>query len=164
MDTANFSFSHPNGMLYGWFSPAGLQSLVLPSPGRAVRIPVLHSSVNDARVRALSAALERYFAGLQEDFAAIPLDLSKGTPFRRRVWEAARTVSWAQWDTYGGLARRVGRPSAARAVGQALGANPVPIIVPCHRFLGAGGRLGGFSAGLHWKRELLRIEGVRHEP
>jgi methylated-DNA-[protein]-cysteine S-methyltransferase len=160
MDAANFVFDHPLGPIYGWFSPEGLRALKLPpeKPRRA-RMNVLHSSANDARVWALQTALERYFAGVRQDFAEVPLDLSDGTEFQRAVWEGARAFGWGDRSTYGGLAAHIGKPKAARAVGQALGRNPVPIIVPCHRFLAAGGKLGGFSAGLHWKRELLRVEG-----
>ncbi|MBN2307734.1 MAG: methylated-DNA--[protein]-cysteine S-methyltransferase [Candidatus Hydrogenedentes bacterium] len=160
MDAANFRFDHPLGPIYGWFTADGLSRLRLPGTTPRRRLALLHSSANDHRVWALHAALERYFAGLREDFAAIPIDLVRHTPFRQTVWEAARAVPWGDTSTYGELARRIGNPKAARAVGQALGANPVPILVPCHRFLAAGGGLGGFSAGLHWKRELLRVEGL----
>ena len=85
--------------------------------------------------------------------------MSDGTPFQRSVWNAARAIGWGDTATYGTLARRIGKPKAARAVGQALGANPVSIVVPCHRILSGSGGLGGFGAGLPWKRELLRTEG-----
>lgn len=106
----------------------------------------------------LARSLEAYFAGERVDFGGIPLDLD-GTPFQCAVWEGARTIPWGATETYAGLAVRIGRPKAQRAVGQALGANPVPILVPCHRVLAAKNRLGGFSAGLHWKRALLILEG-----
>jgi methylated-DNA-[protein]-cysteine S-methyltransferase len=159
---AGLRFDHPGGPIYGWFSPKGLYRLMLPHPDeKTLRRSVLHSSVNDARVWALNAALERYFAGLRESFDDIPLDLDAGTGFQREVWLGARTVPWGVSSTYGELTRRIGKPAAAaRAVGHALGENPIAIIVPCHRFLGADGSLHGFAAGLEWKRELLRIEGV----
>lgn len=160
MHAANFAYDHPRGALYGWFSEKGLSALRLPTAGaHPGRMTVLHSSTNDLRVWALNAALERYFSGLREDFSSVPIDLESGTPFQRSVWEAARAVPWGQAETYGLLARRIGNPRAARAVGQALGANPIPILVPCHRFIASDGRLGGFGCGLDWKRELLRVEG-----
>lgn len=146
------------GSLYGWFTPRGLSRLVLPTPNSRRQFQVLHSAANDSRVWRLQAALERYFTGVREDFSGIPVDLAAGTPFRQRVWRAAVKTEWGTVATYGQLAKAIGKPKAARAVGQALGANPVPILVPCHRFLAAGG-LGGFGAGLEWKRELLKIEG-----
>ena len=160
--TANVYHDLPDGALYGWFSEQGLQWLDLPRPeAGAPRMNVLHSAANDGRGRKLCAALDRYFSGLREDFTDIPLDLSTGTAFQQAVWEAARATKWGHTDAYGALAKRVGRSSgAARAVGQALGANPLAILVPCHRFIAADGRLTGFAAGLDWKRRLLRLEGV----
>ena len=88
----------------------------------------------------------------------IPLDLSGGTPFQRRVWEAARKIPYGTAASYVDLARLAGHPRASRAVGNALGANPVPIIVPCHRVIHADRSIGGFSSGLTWKRFLLELE------
>lgn len=162
MDAANFVFEHPRGPILGWFTREGLKELVLPVAGRS-RAPVLHSAFNDRRARELRALLRDYFAGVRQDFADVPLDFSGATPFRRAVWETARNVSWGTTSTYGELARLVDNPRGARAVGQALGANPLPIIVPCHRFLAHDGKAGGFSSGLEWKRELLAAEGVALE-
>lgn len=91
----------------------------------------------------------------------IPLDLTGVSAFYRRVYAAAQQVGFGQTSTYGALARQLGSPGAARAVGQALGRNPIPLIVPCHRILGAAG-LGGFSAegGVTTKLRLLQIEGI----
>jgi len=107
----------------------------------------------------LAAELARYFAGEAVRFRA-RLDLSAGTAFQRRVWEALRRVPFGRTIGYGELAARVGSPKAARAVGQAMGANPVPIVVPCHRVIRSDGALGGFGAGLPIKRWLLRHEGA----
>jgi O-6-methylguanine DNA methyltransferase len=90
-----------------------------------------------------------------------PLDLSAGTEFQRCVWAALRSIEAGTTLTYGEVARAIGRPRAVRAVGGACGANPVPVLVPCHRVLAAGSRLGGFGGGLQWKRLLLGREGVR---
>lgn len=104
--------------------------------------------------------LRAYFAGMAREFTT-PVDLSGLPPFRRKVLEALCSVPFGATVTYGELARRAGNPRAARAVGQAVGANPVPVVVPCHRVLAAGGRLGGFGLGLDAKRKLLALEGVR---
>ena len=107
--------------------------------------------------------VERYLAGEQADFTAITLDLAGVSDFHRRIYDAARRVGWGETATYGALARRVGSPGAARAVGQAMGSNPVPIIIPCHRVLASGGKVGGFSAfgGAATKQRLLALEGVQ---
>lgn len=161
MDAANFVYEHPFGPIYGWFGAAGLRRLVLPvQNGSSVRFSLADAWHDDRSAQSLGEALEHYFAGAQEAFDEIPLDLDGATPFRRAVWETARSIRWGRKSSYGELARLVGKPDASRAVGQALGANPIPIIVPCHRFLSSNGDLGGFSAGLHWKRELLRLEGA----
>ena len=86
--------------------------------------------------------------------------LSGGTPFQRSVWEAMRSIPHGDTISYAELANRVGRPGAARAVGQAVGANPVPLLIPCHRVVASDGGLGGFGGGLQMKRELLCQEGV----
>ena len=90
-----------------------------------------------------------------------PLDLSSGTPFRQRVWNTLRRIACGRTRSYGEIARQIGQPQAVRAVGGACGANPIPLLVPCHRVLAANGRIGGFSGGLHWKRKLLAREGIR---
>ena len=90
-----------------------------------------------------------------------PLDLSAGTVFQRRVWRVLRRIGWGRTWSYGQVARAVGNPRAVRAVGGACGANPIPVLVPCHRVLAASGGLGGFSGGLHWKRTLLRCERLK---
>ena len=87
-----------------------------------------------------------------------PLDLAGATPFQKTVWAALRKIPRGTTRTYATLAAQIGRPKAARAVGKACGANPIPLLIPCHRVLAAGGKLGGFSAGLAWKRRLLDRE------
>lgn len=88
-----------------------------------------------------------------------PLDLSAGTPFQQSVWQALLHIPTGQSQTYGELARQLDRPQAVRAVGAAVGRNPVSIIVPCHRVLGAGGQLTGYAGGLWRKKALLQLEG-----
>ena len=159
MDCANFVFHHTKGPIYGYISDAGLRSLLLPQRKHG-RMRFLHSAPDIPLGKKLCRALERYFSGMAVDFSNIPIDIRNATPFRSEVWLATREVPWGKTFSYAGLAERMGRsPGAARAVGQALGANPIPIIIPCHRILAADGSLGGFSAGLDWKRQLLRLEG-----
>ena len=102
-------------------------------------------------------------AGGGTDLGDIPLDLDAGSDFERSVWEAARRIPCGEVRSYGDIAREIGVPQAAQAVGIALGRNPVPIIVPCHRVLAADGRSGGFSApgGVATKFRILEIEGAR---
>jgi methylated-DNA-[protein]-cysteine S-methyltransferase len=101
--------------------------------------------------------LEEYFAGERRDFD-IPIELD-GTPFQRQVWFELARIPYGETISYGELARRVGRPNGPRAVGQANGRNPIPIIVPCHRVLASNG-IGGYGGGLKVKRALLALEGV----
>lgn len=102
--------------------------------------------------------LDEYFARRRTVFD-LPL-AAAGTPFQQRVWRALRQIPFGATESYAGLARRLGAPSAARAVGAANGQNPIPIIVPCHRVIGADGDLTGFGGGLERKRWLLAHEGA----
>jgi O-6-methylguanine DNA methyltransferase len=162
MDAANFLFKHPRGPIYGSLTPQGIRELRLPRGGRGdSAIYLLHSCQNIALGLRLHDTLERYFAGLRVDFADIPLDIAGATDFQREVWQTARQVSHGTTSTYGALARLLGRePGASRAVGRALGANPIAIVVPCHRFIASTGKLVNYAAGLEWKRELLQLEGA----
>lgn len=103
--------------------------------------------------------LERYFAGEDVDPATLPVRLG-GTPFQQRAWAALREVPRGAVRTYSGLAKDVGSPRAMRAIGLAMGQNPIAIVVPCHRCVATGYHLGGFSGGLDRKRALLALEGV----
>ncbi len=111
----------------------------------------------DATISQLAA----YFAGERRGFD-LPL-APRGTEFQRRVWRALTEIPYGRTISYGELARRIGNASASRAVGLANGANPLPIIVPCHRVIGADGSLTGFGGGLPIKRKLLALEGVGEE-
>ncbi len=109
------------------------------------------------------AAVTAHLSGALHELAAIPVDLAGASLFNRRVYDIARAIPAGRTLTYGEVAARLGEPGAAQAVGRALGENPIPVIVPCHRVLAAGGRLHGFSApgGVETKRRLLEIEGAR---
>lgn len=161
LHAANMAYEHRLGWILGWWSPKGLQRLRLyPAEAGRPAVHLLHSWRNDARSRALHDALAEYFAGVRTDFAAFPLDLESGSDFQRAVWEAARAVAWGTTASYADLAHQLGRDAgSARAVGAALGANPIHILVPCHRFLGKRGQLVDYAGGLAWKGELLRVEG-----
>ena len=156
---ANFKFMLDDGSIYGYFSAAGLQGLVLHDAG-VVPPVLLHSAPNRVWGRTLDSLFERYFSGVSVSFTEIPLDLESGTPFQQAVWRETAAIPHGGYVSYGELAGRIGKPGAARAVGTALGANPVCLVVPCHRVLTATGNLGGFSAGLHWKRRFLALEGI----
>jgi methylated-DNA-[protein]-cysteine S-methyltransferase len=114
----------------------------------------------------LIRSIERYAAGQEIDFSDAPVDLSGLDAFRLAIYDAARKLKFGETSTYGELAVRAGHAGLARETGQALGANPVPLIVPCHRILAAGGRIGGFSApgGSTTKEKMLALEGVRVGP
>lgn len=103
--------------------------------------------------------LEEYFAGVRREFT-VPL-APEGTEFQRLVWAELRKIPYGTTATYGDVAARIGKPKAAVAVGQANSRNPIPIIIPCHRVIGSGGKLVGYTGGLHIKKMLLEVEGIR---
>lgn len=109
-------------------------------------------------LRRARAQLDEYFAGRRRGFD-LPLS-PQGTPFQLSVWHALATIPYGQTLSYAGLASRLGRPGAMRAVGAANGRNPLPIVLPCHRVIGADGSLTGFGGGLPTKQFLLKLEGA----
>ena len=113
-----------------------------------------------ARLDDVRRELDEYFAGRRTSFG-VPVDLGavKG-PFGRRILQACAAIPFGETSSYRDMAARAGSPGAVRAAGNALGANPIPIVVPCHRILRTGGGLGGYTGGLHRKEDLLRLEGV----
>ena len=115
-------------------------------------------------IAAVVADIQRYLAGEAVDFAAVAVDLSGLDPFRQKLYETMRSLAWGDTTTYGELAKKLGATDweGARDVGEAMGRNPVPVVIPCHRVLAAGGKLGGFSAhgGAATKAKLLALEGV----
>ena len=122
------------------------------------RLPDARSHQNDAFFQEAKRQIDRYFAGLLKVFD-LPIVFT-GTPFQNEVWKALCEIPFGETLSYGGLARRVGRPAASRAVGAANGRNPISIIVPCHRVIGADGSLTGYGGGMDRKRWLLHHEGV----
>jgi O-6-methylguanine DNA methyltransferase len=152
------------GELWLAWGEKGLLMLALPdtSPGEVADAMVDRgvSAPDPVDVPARYAAcLLAYAAGDPVDPVTLPVELI-GTPFQMRVWNALRQVPRGSVRTYGGIAADVGSPKAVRAVGLANGNNPIAIVVPCHRVVEAGLKLGGFSSGLPMKRRLLAIEGV----
>ncbi len=111
---------------------------------------------SDEAFEVVGAQLTEYFAGERTEFE-VALDMA-GTPFQRRIWTELEAIPYGETISYGELARRVGQPSAARAVGLANGRNPVAVIVPCHRVIGADGSLTGYGGGMERKRILLGLE------
>ena len=108
----------------------------------------------------LTDAMKSYFAGELASIDALPTQTA-GTPFQREVWRSLREIPCGTTISYGQLAERIGRPSAVRAVGLANGANPIGVVVPCHRVIGSGGSLTGYGGGIERKRWLLEHEGAQ---
>ncbi len=152
-------------------SPVGDLGLMVDAAGRLVRIAFLSSGesleppcagdelIEDAaRTAEVERQLEEYFAGKRDRFE---LELApEGTDFQKQVWLHLLDIPAGETRTYSEIARHLGRPGAARAVGRANASNPIPIVVPCHRVVGADGTLTGYAGGLPIKRGLLEIEGV----
>jgi methylated-DNA-[protein]-cysteine S-methyltransferase len=152
---------------WGWIaaieSPAGVFRVTLPRPDERSAIDAvtrgIAASRDEAELEGVRRALTNYFKGEQVEFSfPIDLKLEGHTDFQRDVWEATAEIPYGQLRSYGWIANHIGRPRTARAVGQALGANPLPIIIPCHRVVRSDGSLGGFSGGLHWKEKLIELE------
>lgn len=152
------------GMFIAVFSSLGLRRLEFPTSA----VPSRNASFSD--IASLSVEQRLWFnqtrAALEDVLAGHPLrilpplDCSGHTEFRRKVWRAMLRIKPGETRSYGDIGYELGQPLASRAVGGACGANPIPVLVPCHRVLAAKGRLGGFSGGLDWKRRLLAIEGI----
>ncbi len=128
----------------------------------AIHFPEQHSGAADCArpdsvLTAARTQLEEYFSGRRKHFT-LPL-AAGGTPFQQSVWRALAAIPWGEVRSYRDIALAIGRPSAVRAVGAANGRNPLPIVVPCHRVIGANGSLTGFAGGLPRKRQLLTLEG-----
>jgi len=149
----------PDGSFQAEFTQAGLAALRFP--GAAAESPASsHEKTLPATwLRQTAAAIRAVLLGKPAG-PLPPLDLRDSTPFQRQVWQALQAIPPGATRSYGEIAADIGRPRSARAVGQACGANPIPLLIPCHRVLAHGHRLGGFSGGLPWKERLLQREGV----
>jgi methylated-DNA-[protein]-cysteine S-methyltransferase len=154
----------------GWIGIAiterGLAQLTLPQNSEKEALAALSLSSYALRVRIEHIAstvsrIQDYCNGHAFSFNET-LDLSAGSTFEQRVWNTCLTIPYGQTRSYGWLAAQLGQPKAARAVGNALGKNPVPIIIPCHRVIAANGSIGGFSGGIETKKRLLALESIMH--
>lgn len=131
--------------------------------GKIIAIEVSYTqSETEDRSEALMGAcaeISEYFEGKRQSFS-FPIN-TQGTEFQEKVWEKLREVPFGQRTTYGELAQKIGHPSSARAVGNAVGKNPLLIVIPCHRVCRGNGKLGGFSAGIERKKALLKLEEIK---
>jgi AraC family transcriptional regulator of adaptative response/methylated-DNA-[protein]-cysteine methyltransferase len=152
-----------DGKFIARYSEKGLAGLNFPKVGSARRADRTPQRGVPTKIRAwhraTEAALENILASHKPKNLP-PLDMT-GTEFQKSVWKALRKISTGKTKSYGEIAQAIGRPKAVRAVGGACGANPIPVLVPCHRVLAANRKLGGFSGGLDWKRSLLKREGIK---
>lgn len=144
-------FESPVGVLSLVAGPDGLTDLSFP--GR-LRLP---PEAQKRPIPAVEEQLDAYFAGELREFE-LRLDVRVGTPLQRQVWRRLLEIPYGETISYGELARRIGRPHASRAVGLANGRNPISIVVPCHRVIGASGSLTGYGGGIERKRLLLELE------
>lgn len=167
---ADVAYAHvdtPVGRLVAAATPRGLVRLAYEdfNGGTDVIVEALARRVSPrileqpARLDDVRRQLDEYFAGRRQDFD-LPLDWSLCAGFGRRVLEATAAIPFGQTATYGAVAAQAGNARASRAAGRALGANAIPIVVPCHRVVGASGRLTGYTGGLERKVALLELEGV----
>jgi O-6-methylguanine DNA methyltransferase len=151
-----------DGKFVAHYSEKGLAELNFPV-GRASSRAAKQNGV-PAKIkiwhRTTEAALKKVLAGKKAKLP--PLDWTGKTDFQKSVWRQMLTISTGKTKSYGEIASAIGNPKAVRAVGGACGANPVPVLVPCHRVLAANKKLGGFSGGLDWKRSLLKREGTKY--
>jgi O-6-methylguanine DNA methyltransferase len=151
----------PDGEFVAHYSEKGLARLDFPGTFPKSGNPALEGKPS-AQVREWHAvttkALIKSLRGETPE-SVPPLDLSPGTEFQQQVWKALRRIASGRTKSYAQVAALIDRPKALRAVGGACGANPIPVLIPCHRVLAANQRLGGFSGGLDWKRKLLAREG-----
>ena len=158
---------------WGWMgiseTTKGIDAVVLPKGSRQAVLSELRLSDAEllkgqmsSRLRKAQTQLTDYLTGVRRSFD-LPLDLSRGTSFQQKVWRTLRRVSYGRLRSYRWVAVRVGGRQYARAVGNAVGANPMPIVIPCHRIVADDASLGGFSGGLPTKRKLLTLEGTLAE-
>lgn len=155
----------------GWIALAaserGLAALTLPRKNRKLAEFAMKKSLKDEKIEIFSDphhmldgffyTVVDYFKGEAKDFP-FDLDLSHGSEFDRTVWKVVRRIPYGETRSYKWVAVNAGRPEASRAVGGAVGKNPMPIVVPCHRVIRSDGSVGGFGSGVRWKKRLLKLE------
>lgn len=140
---------------------SGRAVLFLKLPGRRRGNPRPEKSLRPSFFPTLARRLNRYFAGKTVSFRCVRVDRTSCPPFTRRVLQACSRIPYGRTLSYGELAEKIGAPRAARAVGNVLASNRVPVIVPCHRVIRSDGKIGRYSGGTGWKRRLLAMEGCR---
>ena len=152
----------PAGAFVARFSGHGLAQLDFPGSKRPANARPSETCTTHSNPRWIELTNNAVLAILSGHHPAKlpPLDVSTGTGFQQRVWSALRKILPGETRSYGEVAAAIRSPKATRAVGGACGANRIPLLIPCHRVLASGGRLGGFSGGLEWKKRLLMVEGV----
>jgi AraC family transcriptional regulator, regulatory protein of adaptative response / methylated-DNA-[protein]-cysteine methyltransferase len=161
------SIPTPDGTFIATYTPRGLAALDFPS----TTTPVGRAYSRAASPRATPKSIRLWHTLTREALLATlsgkairelpPLDWTAATDFQKQVWTALLQIPIGETRSYGDIAQSIGKPNGSRAVGNACGANPIPVLVPCHRVLAKGSQIGGFSSGLHWKRLLLQRE---HRP
>jgi methylated-DNA-[protein]-cysteine S-methyltransferase len=160
-------FKTPPGWMGLLGSADGLQRVILPQPTDVRAVSMVLENIPEAVPSApffqdLVKRLHAYFSGKDVDFTD-KLDFGDATDFQRLIWQTTCKIPYGKTHTYKWIAEQANNPKAVRAVGQALGQNPLPIIVPCHRVTATGGGLGGFTGGLTIKKYLLKLENNRHQ-
>lgn len=146
------------------FSPEGLIRLWFPHQFKNLEIVRRESVISTHTKKQQKITLrwlKAYLGGKSSEELPTPsLDLSVGTAFQQNIWKAMLRIPYGKTRSYGEIAQSIKNPKAVRAVGGACGANPIPLIIPCHRVLAANQKIGGFSSGLNWKKRLLKLEGI----
>ncbi|EEF59849.1 methylated-DNA--[protein]-cysteine S-methyltransferase [Pedosphaera parvula] len=151
-----------DGDFVATYSEQGLARLNFPETSREQFVSEAASAVRVSEWHDITAkALKEVLHGRVPEKLP-PMDLAVGTEFQQSVWQAMRQIKTGQTRSYGEIAAIIGRPKAVRAVGGACGANPIPVLIPCHRVLAAHHRIGGFSGGMDWKRRLLGRERAQY--
>jgi methylated-DNA-[protein]-cysteine S-methyltransferase len=164
VDVAIATMDSPVGELFLAVTPKGVACIAYDDQDRHLLERRFAEELSPRVVESARATddvrrqLDEYFGGARQAFE-LPLDRRLMSPFVRKVLDVTAAVPFGEVSTYGTVAARIHRPSAARAVGAALGTNPIPIVVPCHRIVGSTGRLTGYAGGLHRKEFLLHLEG-----
>ncbi len=159
------SFKTDSGWVGMLISPAGIARLTPACNSEKKAVESLEIKPEDTR-----ASFERFdetVCRLRDYYRGKPvvfpdkLDLSSGTEFQQKVWNSCRAIPYGETRSYAWIAQQLGKPGASRAVGNALGRNPVTVIIPCHRVIASNGSIGGFTGGLPAKRRLLKLEGIK---
>lgn len=158
-DLVTAAFDSPLGPMRVAASPQGLCGVWFEGQRHQPDASAWRTAANHPLLQQAMRQLAQYFAGQRRQFE-LPLDLSAGTPFQQAVWLALQGLAFGETCSYGALSAQMGRPTAVRALSGAVARNPLSIIVPCHRVLGADGALTGYAGGLDRKATLLKLEGA----